>query len=78
MALTKADIAEKLFDDLGLNKREAKEIVELFLKRLNSHWKAVNKSKFPDLENLNYATNAVVRAEIQKPAKKYRLLRVEW
>ena len=29
-ALTKADLAEMLFDDLGLNKREAKEIVEIF------------------------------------------------
>ncbi len=27
-ALTKADMAEKLFDELGLNKREAKELVE--------------------------------------------------
>ena len=29
-ALTKADLAEMLFDDLGLNKREAKEVVEMF------------------------------------------------
>lgn len=34
MALTKADIAEKLFEDLGLNKREAKEIVELFFEEI--------------------------------------------
>ncbi|MCK9609389.1 MAG: integration host factor subunit alpha [Methylomonas sp.] len=34
VALTKADIAEKLFDDLGLNKREAKEIVELFFEEI--------------------------------------------
>jgi integration host factor subunit alpha len=30
MTLTKAEMAEKLFDDLGLNKREAKELVEAF------------------------------------------------
>ena len=30
MALTKAELAEKLFEDLGLNKREAKELVEMF------------------------------------------------
>ena len=30
MALTKAEMAECLFDELGLNKREAKELVELF------------------------------------------------
>ncbi len=29
-ALTKAQMADRLFDELGLNKREAKEIVELF------------------------------------------------
>ncbi|MEY4768004.1 MAG: integration host factor subunit alpha [Pseudomonadota bacterium] len=34
MALTKADFAEKLFNDLGLNKREAKIIVELFFKEI--------------------------------------------
>ncbi|MBT8149015.1 MAG: integration host factor subunit alpha, partial [Gammaproteobacteria bacterium] len=27
MALTKAEMAERLFNELGLNKREAKEIV---------------------------------------------------
>lgn len=36
MALTKADIAEKLFEELGLNKREAKEIVELFFEEIKS------------------------------------------
>jgi integration host factor subunit alpha len=30
MALTKADIAEQLYEELGLNKREAKEFVETF------------------------------------------------
>jgi integration host factor subunit alpha len=30
MALTKAEMAERLFDELGLNKREAKEMVETF------------------------------------------------
>jgi integration host factor subunit alpha len=34
MALTKADFAEKLFDELGLNKREAKEMVELFFEEI--------------------------------------------
>jgi len=29
-ALTKAEMAEQLFEELGLNKREAKEIVEAF------------------------------------------------
>ncbi|GAB6141471.1 integration host factor subunit alpha [Methylosoma difficile] len=36
MALTKADFAENLFDELGLNKREAKEMVELFFEEIKS------------------------------------------
>jgi integration host factor subunit alpha len=36
MALTKADMAEKLFEDLGLNKREAKEIVESFFEEIRA------------------------------------------
>ncbi|MDX1824291.1 MAG: integration host factor subunit alpha [Thiohalomonadales bacterium] len=34
MALTKADLAERLFEELGLNKREAKEIVEMFFEEI--------------------------------------------
>ena len=30
MALTQADMAARLFEELGLNKREAKEMVEMF------------------------------------------------
>ncbi len=36
MALTKADIAETLYDELGLNKREAKEFVEIFFDEISS------------------------------------------
>jgi len=36
MAVTKADFAERLFDDLGLNKREAKEMVELFFEEIKT------------------------------------------
>jgi len=36
MALTKADFAENLFDELGMNKREAKEMVELFFEEIKS------------------------------------------
>ena len=30
MALTKADMADRLFEDVGLNKREAKEFVDAY------------------------------------------------
>src|SRR5256885_14643869 len=36
MALTKADLAESLFNELGLNKREAKEFVELFFEKIRA------------------------------------------
>ena len=36
MALTKADMAERLFEELGLNKREAKEVVELFFEEIRA------------------------------------------
>ena len=35
-ALTKADLAEKLFEELGLNKREAKEMVEIFFEEIRA------------------------------------------
>ncbi len=34
MALTKAAMAERLFDEVGLNKREAKEMVDLFFEEV--------------------------------------------
>ena len=36
MALTKADFAEKLSDEIGLNKREAKELVEVFFEEIRT------------------------------------------
>ena len=34
MALTKADMAKSLFNAIGLNKREARELVDLFFEEL--------------------------------------------
>ncbi len=36
MALTKAGMAEKLYEELGLNKREAKELVDLFFEEIRA------------------------------------------
>ena len=33
-ALTKSEMADKLFEELGLNKREAKELVEQFFEEI--------------------------------------------
>jgi len=36
LAVTKADLADTLFNELGLNKREAKEFVELFFEKIRT------------------------------------------
>jgi integration host factor subunit alpha len=36
VALTKAEMAERLYEELGLNKREAKELVELFFEEVRA------------------------------------------
>ncbi|MCC5794175.1 MAG: integration host factor subunit alpha [Chromatiales bacterium] len=36
MALTKAEMAESLFNEVGLNKREARELVEMFFEDLRA------------------------------------------
>ena len=35
-ALTKAEMAERLYEELGLNKREAKEMVEAFFDEIEA------------------------------------------
>lgn len=49
MALTKADMAEYLFEELGLNKREAKDLVEMFFEEIRNsleHGRQVKLSGF--------------------------------
>ena len=49
MALTKADLADDLFNVLGLNKRESTELVELFFEEIRQaleHGKVVKISGF--------------------------------
>lgn len=36
MSLTKANMVEQLFEELGLNKREAKDIVEMFFEEIRA------------------------------------------
>lgn len=53
MALTKADFADRLFDEIGLNKREAKEMVELFFEEIKGsleHGEQVKISGFGKFE----------------------------
>jgi len=53
MALTKADIAESLYEELGLNKREARELVDIYfdeLKEALSNGKQVKLSGFGNFD----------------------------
>ena len=52
-ALTKAEMAERLFEDLGLNKREAKEMVDLFFDEIRhslTHNEQVKLSGFGNFD----------------------------
>lgn len=63
MALTKADMAERLFEELGLNKREAKELVELFFEEVRS---ALENGKQVKLSGFG---NFVLRNKNQRPGR---------
>jgi len=49
MALTKADIAEHLSTELGLNKRDAKELVEAFFEEIRQALEKGEQVKSPAL-----------------------------
>ena len=53
MALTKADMAEKLFEDLGLNKREAKELVETFFEEIRGALESGEQVKLSGFGNFD-------------------------
>jgi len=72
MALTKADMAERLYDELGLNKREAKELVEMFFEEVRGALESRSNSR--DLEISIYDTKINVRDEIPKREKKSLLV----
>ena len=50
-ALTKADLAEMLFEELGLNKREAREIVEMFYVEISEALEKNNNVKISGFGN---------------------------
>ena len=50
-ALTKADLAEMLFDELGLNRREAKEIVEMFYGEISTALESNDQVKISGFGN---------------------------
>ncbi|MBZ0071216.1 MAG: integration host factor subunit alpha [Thiohalobacteraceae bacterium] len=53
MALTKAELAETLFEELGLNKREAKELVEMFFEEIRQALESGNQVKLSGFGNFD-------------------------
>ncbi|MBI5450675.1 MAG: integration host factor subunit alpha [Gammaproteobacteria bacterium] len=53
MALTKAEMAERLFEEFGLNKREAKELVEMFFEEIRGALEGGRQVKLSGFGNFN-------------------------
>ncbi|MGD8176856.1 MULTISPECIES: integration host factor subunit alpha [Marinimicrobium] len=62
-ALTKADLAEKLHTELGLNKREAKELVELFFEEIRRSLESNEQVKLSGFGNFD------LRDKSQRPGR---------
>lgn len=63
MALTKADMAARLFEELGLNKREAKEMVEMFFEEVRQSLEQGRQVKLSGFGNFD------LREKKQRPGR---------
>ncbi len=63
MALTKADMAENLFEELGLNKREAKDMVEMFFEEIRQSLENGRQVKLSGFGNFD------LREKKQRPGR---------
>lgn len=66
MAITKADIAQKLYEELGLSKREAKDFVELFFEQI------VQKLESGEVMHLSGFGNFDLRDKVARPGRNPR------
>jgi integration host factor subunit alpha len=63
MAITKAEMAETLFEELGLNKREAKEMVEMFFEQVRMSLERGEQVKLSGFGNFD------LRLKKQRPGR---------
>ena len=63
MALTKAEMAERLFQDVGLNKREAKEFVDAFFDSVRDALERGEQGKLSGFGNFD------LRLKNQRPGR---------
>ncbi len=78
MALTKAEMAERLFDEVGLNKREAKEFVDAFFDVLRDALEQGRQVKLSGFGNFDLRRRTNDPVAIPKPAKKFRSRHGRW
>lgn len=62
-SLTKADLAEKLYEELGFNKREAKELVEFFFEEIRNSLESNEQVKLSSFGNFD------LRDKKQRPGR---------
>ena len=74
MTLTKAELSDLLFEKVGLNKREAKDMVEAFFDEVRD---ALEKS-FPASATFSCAKSPNARDATPRPGKKYRSPLAAW
>jgi integration host factor subunit alpha len=63
MSLTKADIADRLFDEVGLNKREAKEFVDAYFEMIRGALESGDNVKLSGFGNFQ------LREKNQRPGR---------
>lgn len=78
MALTKAEMSEYLFDKLGLSKRDAKELVELFFEEIRRALENGEQVKLSVLAILICETKTNVRAVTRRRGKIFPLQPAAW
>lgn len=71
-ALTKADLAAALNEELGLNKREAKEFVEMFFEEIRESLEAGRASSSPVSAISPCATRISDPVATRRPARRSR------
>ena len=73
MALTKADMAESLFNELGLNKREARELVDMYFEELRASLAVGEQVKLSGFGNFDLRDKKSAQAVTRKRGKKFPL-----
>ena len=71
MALTKADIAEHLFTQLGLSKRDAKDMVEAFFEEIRQSLEAGEQVKISGFGNFELRTKSERPGRVRDPGFVY-------